>query len=72
MPISCGGPLPFCLRSYSNRYADEIVMIDAQDVFRHLGLAEHLTPQRSNGFAAMLERIRANARHAMSKRAKAA
>jgi cysteine desulfuration protein SufE len=26
-------------------------------VFRRLGLAEHLTPQRSNGFASMVERI---------------
>ena len=42
---------------YSGRCADEIVRIDAEGVFRRLGLAEHLTPQRSNGFASMVERI---------------
>jgi cysteine desulfuration protein SufE len=56
---------------YSGRCADEIVRIDAQDVFRRLGLAEHLTPQRSNGFASMVERIRADARGAMSGEARA-
>ena len=40
--------------------------VDAQDVFRRLGLAEHLTPQRSNGFASMVERIRTDAHRAMS------
>jgi cysteine desulfuration protein SufE len=51
---------------YSGQRADEILLIDAQNVFRRLGLVEHLTPQRSNGFAAMAERIRADARHALS------
>ena len=56
---------------YSGRCADEIVRIDVQGVFRRLGLAEHLTPQRSNGFASMVERIRADARGAMSGEARA-
>jgi len=51
---------------YSGRCADEIVRIDAQGMFRRLGLAEHLTPQRSNGFASMVERIRTDSRRAMS------
>lgn len=51
---------------YSGQRAAEILRIDAQDVFRRLGLAEHLTRQRSNGFAAMAERIRTDARHALS------
>jgi len=51
---------------YSGQRADEILRIDAQDVFRRLGLAEHLTRQRSNGFAAMAERIRADSHHALS------
>jgi len=33
-------------------------------VFDRLGLREHLTPQRSNGFRSMVERIRADARAA--------
>ena len=38
----------------------------AQGVFRRLGLAEHLTPQRSNGFASMVERIYTDSRRAVS------
>ena len=51
---------------YSGRCADEIVRTDAQGVFRRLGLAEHLTPQRSNGFASMVERIYTDSRRALS------
>jgi cysteine desulfuration protein SufE len=35
-------------------------------IFERLGLREHLTPQRSNGFRSMVERIRSDARAAMS------
>lgn len=51
---------------YSGRRASEILKLDALDIFRRLGLHEHLTPQRSNGFAAMVERIRTDARHALA------
>ncbi|MGH8514818.1 MAG: SufE family protein [Gammaproteobacteria bacterium] len=51
---------------YSGRCADEIVRIDAGGVFRRLGLAEHLTPQRSNGFRSMVERIKSDASSAMA------
>jgi cysteine desulfuration protein SufE len=57
---------------YSGKRADQILLIDARDIFRRLGLAEHLTPQRSNGFAAMVERLRTDARHATSAKARAA
>jgi len=57
---------------YSGRCADEIVRIDVEVVFRRLELAEHLTPQRSNGFASMVERIRSDARRVMSREARAA
>ena len=57
---------------YSGQRADEILLIDAQGVFRRLGLAEHLTPQRSNGFASMVERIHNDARRAMSEKKRAA
>jgi len=42
--------------------ADDVLGTDAQAIFAELGLKEHLTPQRSNGFAAMVERIRSDAR----------
>ena len=46
------------------RSPEEILAADARAVFSELGLAEHLTPQRSNGFFSMVERIQAEARAA--------
>jgi cysteine desulfuration protein SufE len=56
------------LRMYSGRTADEILAIDAEAVFTKLGLDSHLSPQRSNGLRAMVERIRALARTAQEAR----
>ena len=39
----------------------EIVASDAPAVFARLGLKDHLTPQRSNGLASMVARIKADA-----------
>lgn len=50
---------------YSGRPASEILTTDARAVFRDLGLSEHLTPQRSNGFVAMVERIHSDARNCL-------
>lgn len=47
---------------YDGKAMSEIASLDATAVFERLGLKEHLTPQRSNGFGAMVERIRADAR----------
>jgi cysteine desulfuration protein SufE len=47
---------------YSGKTADDVLGTDGQAIFAELGLKEHLTPQRSNGFAAMRERIRSDAR----------
>ncbi|WP_029031367.1 SufE family protein [Salinarimonas rosea] len=46
---------------YSGRPASEISSTDAVEIFDRLGLREHLTPQRSNGVRAMVERIRRDA-----------
>jgi cysteine desulfuration protein SufE len=54
---------------YSGQTAREILDIDAFAVFERLGLREHLTPQRSNGFRSMVERIRADARTVLAKAA---
>ena len=43
----------------------EILDFDPEALFTRLGLREHLTPQRSNGFYSMVERIRADARAAL-------
>lgn len=39
----------------------QIAATDAVAVFDKLGLREHLTPQRSNGLASMVQRIKADA-----------
>lgn len=46
---------------YENKTPAQILATDAQAVFAGLGLKDHLTPQRSNGLAAMVQRIRADA-----------
>lgn len=51
---------------YSKKSAREILETDAHEIFLQLGLKEHLTPQRSNGFASMVARIRADATAALN------
>ena len=50
---------------YSDKTPQEILQIDADAIFRDLGLTDHLTPQRSNGLASMNLRIRADAQAAL-------
>jgi cysteine desulfuration protein SufE len=52
---------------YSGKTADAILDVDANAVLGRLHLKEHLTPQRSNGLLAMVERIRKDARQAIEK-----
>ena len=47
---------------YSGRPAAEVAETDAIAIFDELGLREHLSTQRSNGVAAMVNRIRSEAR----------
>lgn len=51
---------------YSGKPAKDILALDAVKLFEELGLKEHLTPQRSNGFRSMVERIRSDARAALA------
>jgi len=51
---------------YSGKHARDILATDAIALFERMGLREHLTPQRSNGFRAMVERIKADARAALA------
>ena len=55
------GLVAIALALYSGRPASEIARTDAEPVFREIGLADHLTPQRANGLRAMVARIRAEA-----------
>jgi cysteine desulfuration protein SufE len=60
------GLIAVLLAIYSNRNARDILATDAVAIFGRLGLREHLTPQRSNGFRSMVERIHADARAALA------
>jgi cysteine desulfuration protein SufE len=51
---------------YSGKSAKEILSTDAVALFEKLGLRDHLTPQRSNGFRSMVERIRRDANAALA------
>ncbi|TDT92755.1 cysteine desulfuration protein SufE [Azorhizobium sp. AG788] len=50
---------------FSGRTARDILDADPVAVFERLGLKEHLTPQRSNGFRSMVARIRHDAQGAL-------
>jgi len=52
---------------FSGKAARDIVAVDATALFERMGLREHLTPQRSNGFRSMVERIRRDANAALAK-----
>ena len=60
------GLIAVLLAIYSGRHARDILATDATVTFERLGLREHLTPQRSNGFRSMVERIRSDARDAVA------
>lgn len=51
---------------FSGKTAAEILAIDANEALAPLDLAAHLTPQRSNGIASMIARIRAVAQQSPS------
>jgi cysteine desulfuration protein SufE len=64
--VVIGGLIAILFALYSDKPAREILSTDAIAVFERLGLREHLTPQRSNGFRSMVERMRADARSALA------
>ncbi len=60
------GLIAILFAMYSGRGAKDILATDAVALFERLGLREHLTPQRSNGFRSMVDRIYADARSALA------
>ena len=60
------GLIAILLTIYSGKHARDILATDAVALFERLGLKEHLTPQRSNGFRSMVERIKSDARSALA------
>ena len=55
------GLIAVLLRPLSGRRPDEIVAFDVKSAFDRLGLAGHLSAQRSNGLASMAARIHRDA-----------
>jgi cysteine desulfuration protein SufE len=60
------GLIAILLTLYSGRTPKDLLTTDAIAVFDEFGFREHLTPQRSNGLRAMVERIRSDAREAVA------
>jgi cysteine desulfuration protein SufE len=60
------GLIAVLLALYSGKTAKDILATDAIALFEKLGLKEHLTPQRSNGFRSMVDRIHKDANQALS------
>jgi cysteine desulfuration protein SufE len=60
------GLIAILLTLYSDRTPREILATDAAAIFDEFGFREHLTPQRSNGFRSMIERIRSDARETLA------
>lgn len=55
------GLVALVLKAFSGRKASEIIAFDTDNMFNQIGLREHLTPQRSNGLSAMVNRIKRDA-----------
>lgn len=51
------GLIALLLRIYSGKTSEHIKTIEIKPFFEELGLKSHLSPNRSNGFFAMVQRI---------------
>lgn len=59
------GLIAIAFMIYSGKPARQILATDAGEILGKLGLAGHLTQQRSNGFASMIQRIKSDAHAAL-------
>jgi cysteine desulfuration protein SufE len=50
------------LTAYSDKTPEEIQATDLEAIFAQIGLDQHLSPNRRNGFFSMVESIKASAR----------
>ena len=55
------GLVAFLVALYSGETAQKILGTDALQIFKDLGLGQHITSKRSNGLRSMVERIRGEA-----------
>ncbi|KYO50102.1 SufE family protein [Tistrella mobilis] len=59
------GLIAVLMTAYSGETADRIIATDINDIFNRIGLDRHLSPNRRNGFYAMVQRISDTAAQAM-------
>lgn len=52
------GLVAITLTLFSGKAPGDIIATDENEVFEQIGLSEHLTPQRSNGLRAMVQKIK--------------
>ena len=55
------GLVALALSAYDGKRASEITAFEIEPVLKQIGLDEHLTPQRANGFASLVGRIKSEA-----------
>jgi cysteine desulfuration protein SufE len=60
------GLVAIVLTAYSGLHASEIARTDALDLFKRIGLVEHLSAQRANGLRSMVNRIREEGARALT------
>lgn len=52
------GLIAIVLAAYQDKTAEEIAGVDIDSAFSEIGLDQHLSPNRRNGFFAMVERVK--------------
>ena len=57
--IIVAGLVAVIIHLFSDQQPADILAFDAPAFFKEIGIADALTPQRSNGLASMIARIRA-------------
>ena len=60
------GLVAFLVALYAGQPAGMIVETDAVELFKGLGLGQHVTSKRANGLRSMVDRIRREAAHAVA------
>lgn len=60
------GLIAILIAIFSGQTPASILQINAREIFASIGLNEHLSPQRSNGLAAMVARVERDARTALA------
>ena len=59
------GLVAIALAIFSEKNASVIVELDEKQIFSQLDLSEHITPQRSNGLRALVQKIKSIAQSAL-------